>query len=408
MLKTYRIIPLVFILFLFGFTLITVSPVFAEEEKPTEETCKNLPVGHDMDACYSYFFGHTSCWKTCGPGEGIPLPSEMTQSAEEIACGKLKGRAQRICFEEIPCTTLIPNPFPGDIEACEKRKVEDKARGLERKRQAEQAAKEREAYPVGSREKDEKLAAEALANAKEEHGDEAEAAKARVKAEEDRLAAEAAAKAENDRLVAQQRREAADAAAQAEANRLAAEAAAEAAAQAQQAENDRLAANAAAEAAAKAENDRLIAEAAAKAEEVRLADEAAIKRGIEEDRLLAEADAKSAAESSRITLELRKREMEMATMVKGCETKGMMKDAYESQCKLAQISYGNACIKEAEEACLAAETTFNKEVLGCANCIIEVENCGRSETIKNEVVKNSTGGGGKFVEKRITYTPGKT
>ena len=31
MLKTYRIIPLVFILFLFGFTLITVSPVFAQQ-----------------------------------------------------------------------------------------------------------------------------------------------------------------------------------------------------------------------------------------------------------------------------------------------------------------------------------------------------------------------------------------
>jgi outer membrane murein-binding lipoprotein Lpp len=31
MLKTYRIIPLVFILFLFGFTLITVSPVFAAD-----------------------------------------------------------------------------------------------------------------------------------------------------------------------------------------------------------------------------------------------------------------------------------------------------------------------------------------------------------------------------------------
>ena len=30
MLKTYRIIPLVFILFLFGFTLITVAPVFAQ------------------------------------------------------------------------------------------------------------------------------------------------------------------------------------------------------------------------------------------------------------------------------------------------------------------------------------------------------------------------------------------
>ena len=32
MLKTYRIIPLVFILFLFGFTLITVAPVFAQTE----------------------------------------------------------------------------------------------------------------------------------------------------------------------------------------------------------------------------------------------------------------------------------------------------------------------------------------------------------------------------------------
>ena len=32
MLKTYRIIPLVFILFLVGFTLFTVSPVFAQEQ----------------------------------------------------------------------------------------------------------------------------------------------------------------------------------------------------------------------------------------------------------------------------------------------------------------------------------------------------------------------------------------
>jgi len=32
MLKTYRIIPFVFILFLFGFTLITESPVFAQEQ----------------------------------------------------------------------------------------------------------------------------------------------------------------------------------------------------------------------------------------------------------------------------------------------------------------------------------------------------------------------------------------
>ena len=36
MLKTYRIIPLVFILFLFGFTLITVSPVFAQAPEANE------------------------------------------------------------------------------------------------------------------------------------------------------------------------------------------------------------------------------------------------------------------------------------------------------------------------------------------------------------------------------------
>ena len=37
MLKTYRIIPVVFILFLFGFTLITVSPVIAEDSGEVAE-----------------------------------------------------------------------------------------------------------------------------------------------------------------------------------------------------------------------------------------------------------------------------------------------------------------------------------------------------------------------------------
>ena len=41
MLKTYRIIPVVFILFLFGFTLITVSPVIAEDS-PAFITCYNI------------------------------------------------------------------------------------------------------------------------------------------------------------------------------------------------------------------------------------------------------------------------------------------------------------------------------------------------------------------------------
>ena len=41
MLKTYRIIPLVFILFLFGFTLITVAPVLAEDS-PEFVACQKI------------------------------------------------------------------------------------------------------------------------------------------------------------------------------------------------------------------------------------------------------------------------------------------------------------------------------------------------------------------------------
>ena len=47
MLKTYRIIPLVFILFLFGFTLITVSPVFAQSTKDLEDRINRL----EMQIC---------------------------------------------------------------------------------------------------------------------------------------------------------------------------------------------------------------------------------------------------------------------------------------------------------------------------------------------------------------------
>ena len=45
MLKTYRIIPFAFILFLFGFTLITVSPVIADDS-PELVACQKInPAG---------------------------------------------------------------------------------------------------------------------------------------------------------------------------------------------------------------------------------------------------------------------------------------------------------------------------------------------------------------------------
>ena len=47
MLKTYRIIPLVFILFLFGFTLITVTPVLAEDS-PEFVACQQIKPGGDF------------------------------------------------------------------------------------------------------------------------------------------------------------------------------------------------------------------------------------------------------------------------------------------------------------------------------------------------------------------------
>jgi hypothetical protein len=49
MLKTYRIIPLVFILFLFGFTLITVAPVFAQTLDQLIERVEKLEDFHAGD-----------------------------------------------------------------------------------------------------------------------------------------------------------------------------------------------------------------------------------------------------------------------------------------------------------------------------------------------------------------------
>ena len=59
MLKTYRIIPLVFILFLFGFTLFTVAPVFAHgkgDYRTTEQLIKRI---QKLEAAVSRLGGQT-------------------------------------------------------------------------------------------------------------------------------------------------------------------------------------------------------------------------------------------------------------------------------------------------------------------------------------------------------------
>ena len=79
MLKTYRIIPLVFILFLFGFTLITVSPVFAQGQwDPSMGMC------HNSRPCMK----SNMCGKQCAPNvresKGWVNPKISELEAESI------------------------------------------------------------------------------------------------------------------------------------------------------------------------------------------------------------------------------------------------------------------------------------------------------------------------------------
>ena len=52
-LKTYRVIPLVFILFLFGFTLITVSPVFAQDNIDMSQVGEIRDSVASLGTCYT-------------------------------------------------------------------------------------------------------------------------------------------------------------------------------------------------------------------------------------------------------------------------------------------------------------------------------------------------------------------
>ena len=86
MLKTYRIIPFVFILFLFGFTLITVSPVFAQEQwNPSMGMC------HNSRPCMKM----NNCGRMCDPdvreSKGWVNPNGTSKPNTKIACKKRGG-----------------------------------------------------------------------------------------------------------------------------------------------------------------------------------------------------------------------------------------------------------------------------------------------------------------------------
>ena len=85
MLKTYRIIPLVFILFLFGFTLITVSPVYAQEQwNPSMGMCHNSRPGMKMNQCGDECAVHVRESKGW-VNPNSPMPTSTSPSGGEVA-----------------------------------------------------------------------------------------------------------------------------------------------------------------------------------------------------------------------------------------------------------------------------------------------------------------------------------
>jgi len=102
MFKTYRFIPIVFILFLFGFTLITVSPVFAGDS-PDFIACQQSPSLKEKKNCFrdlartrgdviqlwSAQCVSAGLTKFCDQGDA-PKPPTKQGSADEMA--------DRYCF----------------------------------------------------------------------------------------------------------------------------------------------------------------------------------------------------------------------------------------------------------------------------------------------------------------------
>jgi hypothetical protein len=90
MLKTYRIIPLVFILFFFGFTFISVAPVFAEEPwNPSMGMCHNSRPCMKSNMCGSECAVHireSKGWvKPNDTGVHSPMPTSTSPSGGGVA-----------------------------------------------------------------------------------------------------------------------------------------------------------------------------------------------------------------------------------------------------------------------------------------------------------------------------------
>ena len=108
MLKTYRIIPLIFILFLFGFTLITVSPVLAlsnEAIRANQEVKRNIRELGDLICDHHPESKHERCIAYQNMKERLRNfkdPMRMTQEEEDALLREQEEKSKS--FDKNPFT----------------------------------------------------------------------------------------------------------------------------------------------------------------------------------------------------------------------------------------------------------------------------------------------------------------
>ena len=108
MLKTYRIIPVVFILFLFGFTLITVSLVSADERDVFVQ-CQQMPTQPNN---FKSLKRQKNCFRDVAKRLGAKKREGAFGSCQRIKPNTNNSWQQKIdCFMDV-ASSLMPNMAP--------------------------------------------------------------------------------------------------------------------------------------------------------------------------------------------------------------------------------------------------------------------------------------------------------
>jgi Tfp pilus assembly major pilin PilA len=105
MLKTYRIIPLVFILFLFGFTFITVSLVSADERDAFVQ-CQQMPTQPNN---FKSLKRQKNCFRDVAKRLGAKKREGAFGACQRVSTQKMQQKID--CFMDV-ASSLMPNTAP--------------------------------------------------------------------------------------------------------------------------------------------------------------------------------------------------------------------------------------------------------------------------------------------------------